>query len=155
MFTPRHVSCVMCQVSRVTCHVSHDTFFFKLFLSNIFLLSGGASRWRVCYQQGLPRLVLTINGIVIDEKKVCLHHFGSRYKPTTYKRVHSMILDPLEVGVAPEICSCIFGTVSVLGWEEGYTVKYIPLPEGVPKGEAWGSSWRQRGIFERISQAES
>ena len=30
--------------------------------------------------------------------------------------------------------------VSVLGQEEGYTVKYIPLPEGVPKGKARGNS---------------
>ena len=27
-------------------------------------------------------------------------------------------------------------TVSVLGGEEGYTVKYTPLSEGVPEGEA-------------------
>ena len=26
-------------------------------------------------------------------------------------------------------------TVSVLGQDEGYTVKYTPLPEGVPEGE--------------------
>ena len=26
--------------------------------------------------------------------------------------------------------------VSVLGQEEGYTVKFTPTPEGVPKGEA-------------------
>ena len=38
------VSCVMCQVSCVTCQVSGGQ-------------RGGASRWRVCYQQGLPRLV--------------------------------------------------------------------------------------------------
>ena len=30
--------------------------------------------------------------------------------------------------------------VSVLGPNEGYTVKYTPLPEGVPKGEARGNS---------------
>ena len=30
--------------------------------------------------------------------------------------------------------------VSVLGREEGYTVKYNPLPEGVPEGEAQGNS---------------
>ena len=30
--------------------------------------------------------------------------------PTTYKRVHYMALDPLELGVAPAICPCIFGT---------------------------------------------
>ena len=31
-------------------------------------------------------------------------------------------------------------TVSVLGREEGYTVKYNPLPQGVPEGEARGNS---------------
>ena len=31
-------------------------------------------------------------------------------------------------------------TVSVLGKDEGYTVKYNPLPEGVPEGEARGNS---------------
>ena len=31
-------------------------------------------------------------------------------------------------------------TVSVLGREEGYTVKFTPLPEGVPEGEARGNS---------------
>ena len=30
--------------------------------------------------------------------------------------------------------------VSVLGQEEGYTVKYTPPPEGVPDGEARGNS---------------
>ena len=30
--------------------------------------------------------------------------------------------------------------VSVLERDEGYTVKYNPLPEGVPEGEAQGNS---------------
>ena len=30
-------------------------------------------------------------------------------------------------------------TVSVLGQEEGYTVKNTPLPEGVPEGKAQGN----------------
>ena len=30
--------------------------------------------------------------------------------------------------------------VSVLGRDEGYTVKHNPLPEGVPEGEAGGNS---------------
>ena len=53
MFTPHHVSRVTCHVSHVTCHVSPVTcqHFFCFFL-----LSGGASTWRVCYQRGLPRL---------------------------------------------------------------------------------------------------
>ena len=53
----------MCHVSRVTCHVSRVTcrmFFFIYFLffyPTKFFKSGGAHRWRVCYQRGLPRLV--------------------------------------------------------------------------------------------------
>ena len=30
--------------------------------------------------------------------------------------------------------------VSVLGQDEGYTVKYNPLPKGVPEGKAQGNS---------------
>ena len=44
MFTPHHVSHVICHMSRVTCQVSRE-----------------ASRWRVCYQRGLPRLVITLS----------------------------------------------------------------------------------------------
>ena len=31
-------------------------------------------------------------------------------------------------------------TVSVLGRDKGFTVKYTPLPKGVPKGEGQGNS---------------
>ena len=48
------MSRVTCHISRVTCHVSGVTCHFFLFL---FLQSGGASWWRVCYQRGLLRLV--------------------------------------------------------------------------------------------------
>ena len=62
-----HVSRVTCHVSRVMCHVSPVTC--KKFLLFSYIKkerlppekigqSGGASRWRVCYQRGLPRLVL-------------------------------------------------------------------------------------------------
>ena len=61
-----HVSCLMCHVSWVTCHLSHVTcpkFFTNIFYAKKYPLeeieqNGGASRWRVCYQRGLPRLVL-------------------------------------------------------------------------------------------------
>ena len=39
---------------------------------------------------------------------------------------------------------------SALGQDKGYTVKYKPLPEGVPKGKVRGNSQRQRAIFDRI-----
>ena len=50
------MSCVTCHVSRVTCHVSHVTDHFIYFF--FFGQSGEAYRLRVCYQRGLPRLVI-------------------------------------------------------------------------------------------------
>ena len=47
-----HESGVMFHMSCVTCHKSHVK---KTTTKN--RLSGGASRSRVCYQRGLPRLV--------------------------------------------------------------------------------------------------
>ena len=52
--SPLHVSCVTCHVSSVTCHV-----FFLLFFSGQI---SGASYWRVCNQQSLPRLFLRDKG---------------------------------------------------------------------------------------------
>ena len=45
--------------------------------------------------------------------------------------------------------------VSVLERDKGYTVKYNPMPEGVPVGKAQGNSWTQRVIFDRIFRVES
>ena len=42
-----------CHMTCVTCHMS-------CFLLLFFLQSGEAYRWRVCYQRGLPRLVLAL-----------------------------------------------------------------------------------------------
>ena len=58
-----HMSCVTCHLSCVKCHVSPVTcpniyIFFFCFTLIFFWQSGGASWWRVCYQQGLPRLIL-------------------------------------------------------------------------------------------------
>ena len=49
-----HMSCVTCHVSPVTCHMSHVTCI-------CFGQKVGASQWSVCYQRGLPRLVLKHN----------------------------------------------------------------------------------------------
>ena len=48
-------------MSRVTCHMSHVTIFFSFFF--FFGQSGETYRWRVCYQRGLPRLVLSWRSI--------------------------------------------------------------------------------------------
>ena len=60
-----HMSCVTSHMSRVTCHLSHVIFFFYILI--FFYVkkngqSGGASRWRVCYQRGLPHLVYIVKG---------------------------------------------------------------------------------------------
>ena len=61
---PHHVSHVRCQVSVVLCQVSHVRCHMSCVKKiHIFLLfsffgqCGGVSRWRVCYQRGLPLLV--------------------------------------------------------------------------------------------------
>ena len=51
-------SCVTCHISQVKCHLIH------LYLYIFFLQTGEASRCGVCYQWGLPRLVLIkLNGV--------------------------------------------------------------------------------------------
>ena len=49
-----HVSHVTCHVSHVMCHMSQ----LLLLLYIFFKQSVEVYRWRVCYQRGLPRLVL-------------------------------------------------------------------------------------------------
>ena len=51
-----HRSPVTCHLSPVTCHMSQSFFIPKKIVQ-----SGGASQWRVPYQQGLPRLVYLAN----------------------------------------------------------------------------------------------
>ena len=50
-----HMSHVACHMSHVTCHMSHEERKEKRRKNGE---SGGAYRSRVCYQRGLPRLVL-------------------------------------------------------------------------------------------------
>ena len=52
------MSCVMCHMSRVTCHISYLYIFFGHFFR--------ASQWRVLYQRGLPRLVLPMPDFLIN-----------------------------------------------------------------------------------------
>ena len=52
-----HLSHTLCQVLHVTGHVSSVTFFYYLFFL-FFGQNGRASQKRICYQWGLPRLVL-------------------------------------------------------------------------------------------------
>ena len=58
LFVMCHVSCVMCHVSHVACHVSYVMYHVSpVTCQKKIGLSGGASRWRLCYQRGLPRQV--------------------------------------------------------------------------------------------------
>ena len=65
MFTPHNMSHVTCNVSHITCHVSHVTCHMSRVTCHmshviiIFLQSGEAYRWCVCYQRALPCLVFT------------------------------------------------------------------------------------------------
>ena len=59
------MSHVMCHLSRVTCHMSRVACQVSqviIILIFFFGQSGEAYRWRVCYQRGLPRLVLKKSG---------------------------------------------------------------------------------------------
>ena len=51
-FVTCHASCVTCHMSRIMCHMSRVTCHMSFFFC------GEAYRWRVCYQRGLPRLVI-------------------------------------------------------------------------------------------------
>ena len=63
------MSCVTtCHVSRVTCHVSGVTCHMYFLFFFFFGQSGEAYRWRVCYQRGLPRLVLDASVISCNAK---------------------------------------------------------------------------------------
>ena len=56
-----HVSHVKCHQSHVTCHVSHvRLLLLYIYIFIFFGQSGEASQGRVCFQRGLPRLVLKL-----------------------------------------------------------------------------------------------
>ena len=67
--SPSQVSCVRCYMSSVT--------FNLIFYFFYFLQSGGAIWWRVCYQRGLPRLVL----LKIDLKHLNVYNLVHMFEP--------------------------------------------------------------------------
>ena len=54
--------------------------------------------------------------------------------------VKSNLYSPLHCCTPLEHYAALNYTVSVLGRDEGYTVKYNPFPEGVTEGKARGNS---------------
>ena len=68
-----HMSGVTCHVSHVTCHMSHVkchmSDFFLVLLIFFFGQNREASQGRVCYQRGLPRLVLSL--LYLIQKYIC------------------------------------------------------------------------------------
>ena len=60
-----HVSQVMCHMSPVNCHVYLSGVTCLIF----FLQSGEARYWKVCYQQGIPRLVFLCWTVINGYKK--------------------------------------------------------------------------------------
>ena len=69
-----HLSHVTCHVSCVKCHVSHVE-------KENEGQRGGASRWRVCYQRGLLRLVFIVKGL----KKVIIYSVLTSFCIANYK----------------------------------------------------------------------
>ena len=71
----------MCHVSHVTCHVLGGTcHIFSYFASSVSVgQNGEASRWKVCYQRGLPRQVFSERGgtpvLIVPEVDKKLHKF--------------------------------------------------------------------------------
>ena len=55
-----HIKCVTCNMSWVMCPNNLSGVTWKVSYVTFFFFSVGASLWRVCYQRGLPRLVLFI-----------------------------------------------------------------------------------------------
>ena len=73
------MSHVMCHMSCVTRHMSHFKYQVSHVKFNFCLQSCGASWWRVCYQRGIPRLVLIhiefmdvfhLNRVSVQSRKV-------------------------------------------------------------------------------------
>ena len=75
-----HVSGVTCHMSRVRCQVSGVKCIF------FFLQIGRATHWRVCYQGGLPHLVLTAL-VALNNLKLTVCQFGVILFAVKYREV--------------------------------------------------------------------
>ena len=63
-------------------------------------------------------------------RKGTIKHFPQGHGPASHQTVQAVQESPQNMAITPTF------TVSVLGRDSGYTVKYNPLLEGVPEGKA-------------------
>ena len=85
MFTPHHVSHVMCHISYVTSHMSHvmrPVSHFKFFLQSV---GEWECQWRVLYQRGLPRLVSSVPPLLFS---LLLLFSTNKYTSKTSYQIH-------------------------------------------------------------------
>ena len=94
----------------------------------------------VCWQIGTTDQSFVAYYFLKRKKKSTV--LTSRYKRGIYFTVIGILI--LKNNILP-----------VLGLNSGYTVKYSPLPLGVPSGFALGNFLRQRAIFDRTSLVSS
>ena len=83
-----HVSHVTCLVSCVMCHPSHARYHLILFFFFFSSSKFGANRWRVCYQQGLPRLVYQLFNVDLYLNFVLTFHLP---RIGVFKRIHKNV----------------------------------------------------------------
>ena len=87
-----HLSHVTCHMSPVTCHMFYLFIYFYFFSLKKKLQSGGASRWRVCYQRGLPRLVFPRFSLCRDSSPPAPAQVASRrWLARIYSRHESIV----------------------------------------------------------------
>ena len=139
----------MCHMSRVTCHVSYVLFSF-------FLRVCGASRWRVCYQRGLPRLVF-IRLVIFQWVGVLGYDIGPILFMVTFRGVYlapeSHILSQLENQLIHStqtwlIDKCI---AIPLPW----LLKAFPDSRNVIEQRLSGSRLAAAGVARKVRQRET
>ena len=105
----------MCHVSRVMCHMSPVTCHMSFFFAKKKLLRVGTSRWRVCYQWGLPCLVfflLTLFPISILPVLFFTTHTHTHPVPVLFSC--PLYISALYLFCSPATCTHLLSTCYVL-----------------------------------------
>ena len=118
----------MCHMSHVMCHMSGLRFQvssvrYQVFFC-FFLQCGGASRWRVCYQRGLPHLVLVFKCFLLAFIPTVQRTFRNP-QTSFFASVKTSNLDILHIHfkrqLLPPHLYCVFtfkAKVCIAGFEE-------------------------------------